>query len=251
MIKLMEKGTVVPQGYEPKAMERSSSLPPNPFWSERAQMEHRLTESRPEELPIPDDEEGVSEGEGKVNSPEPLEDVKAPKSKEAEGPKPGKQPSREAMTRKRSRSAPRSQKEKFQEDQDDQGSKFHTPASWENPTGTGRGGGNSGGREIQRSTGRVEAKEELTSQLQQDIERAMFAQLRQEKEELQQQVSRLEAKLQQKGKHKARSSTPQCAYEEPTLQSRMPPHSTPQCAPEEPALHPTTPPYGRKHSVCT
>ena len=77
MIKLMEKGTAVPQGYEPKAMERSSSLPPNPFWSEKAQMEHRLMESRPEELPIPDDEEGVSEGEGKANSPEPLEDVKA------------------------------------------------------------------------------------------------------------------------------------------------------------------------------
>ena len=178
----MEKGTAVPQGYEPKDMERSSSLPPNPFWSEKAQMEHRLMESRPEELPIPDDEEGVSEGEGKANSPEPLEDVKAPKSKEAEGPKPGKQPSREAMTRKRSRSAPRSRKEKFEEDQDDQGSKFHTPASWENPTGKGRGGGTSGGREIQRSTGRVEAKEELASQLQQDIERAMFAQLRQEKE---------------------------------------------------------------------
>jgi hypothetical protein len=67
----MEKGTAVPQGYEPKDMERSSSLPPNPFWSEKAQMEHRLMESRPEELPIPDDEEGVSEGEGKANSPEP------------------------------------------------------------------------------------------------------------------------------------------------------------------------------------
>lgn len=42
-------------------MERSASVPPNPFWSDRVQRDHELEEARPEDLPIQD--EGSSEGE--------------------------------------------------------------------------------------------------------------------------------------------------------------------------------------------
>eukprot|EP00435_Cladocopium_sp_Y103_P069220 s75_g32.t3 len=259
LIKQMEKGTSVPQGYEPKAMERSSSLPPNPFWSERARMEHRLVESRPEELPIPDDE-GLSEGEGegRADSPVPIKDQKPLKSKDEAG------SVRDAKSRRRSRSAPRGRKEKVDKDecgQSDQGLKFHTPASWENPTGKGRGGGTSGGREVTGSIGNGGLSEEVASQLQQDIERAMFAQMRKEKEELQQQVSRLEAKLQRQQQQKPartpRSNTPQCTqrshtpqcvqFEEPVLPPpTTPPRQTPMMTPMSPSQAPRYTPGGTR-----
>ena len=63
-IKRMSKGAVVPQGYEPNggAMERSASVPPNPFWSQRVQAEHKLEEARPEDLPIQDDDGSSDRG---------------------------------------------------------------------------------------------------------------------------------------------------------------------------------------------
>ena len=43
-------------------MERSASVPPNPFWSDRVQRDHELEEARPEDLPIQD--------EGEENKPQ-------------------------------------------------------------------------------------------------------------------------------------------------------------------------------------
>ena len=69
----MSKGAVVPQGYEPNggAMERSASVPPNPFWSQRVQAEHELEEARPEDLPIQDDDGSSDRGCTKTQCHQP------------------------------------------------------------------------------------------------------------------------------------------------------------------------------------
>ena len=63
-IKRMSKGALIPQGFEPNgsAMERSASIPPHPFWSQRVQRDHELEEARPEDLPIQDDDGSSDRG---------------------------------------------------------------------------------------------------------------------------------------------------------------------------------------------
>ena len=58
------------------ATSRASSLPPltggNPFWSEEANFQLRLATARPQDLPVPSDDEleqPLEKGQGQVKAP--------------------------------------------------------------------------------------------------------------------------------------------------------------------------------------
>jgi hypothetical protein len=148
---------------------RASSIPPNPFWSDRTKQNFQLEAARPMELPkVPSEGEDTSR-EGSVMSVKPVEDVTR-----------GRGVSRDEQRNE-------SRERRFEE------SKYKTPPS-EREGVTGGGGRQSEGR-MKTGKGRGEKRErEEPLELQRELEKEMVMLLRDQNAKLMAEVEELKAR---------------------------------------------------------
>ena len=148
---------------------RASSIPPNPFWSDRTKQSFQLEAARPMELPkVPSEGEDTSR-EGSVMSAKPVEDGTRGRG----------------VSRNEQRNE--SRERRFEE------SKYKTPPS-EREGVTGGGGRQSEGR-MKTGKGRGEKRErEEPLELQRELEKEMVMLLRDQNAKLMAEVEELKAR---------------------------------------------------------
>ena len=234
---------------------RSSSVPPNPFWSERVRDDHALMVMRPEELPaVPVDGEtsgGSVDTLGQSRSNPPRAIQLQPASE------------RGAMKRIRSRSPVQIQSPEGRARQPTPtlSQTFQTPASWAGPTGKGRGVSNATKRTrevmIQDQPRRMSQKsrskpvQSHANSLDREVEKAMFKQLAEQNELLRQQVDALKSRLDEQSNQAPQSASVQAtasASVEPQPRPVMttPPRETPMMTPMTPSAVARCTPGGTK-----
>ena len=234
---------------------RSSSVPPNPFWSERVRDDHALVVMRPEELPaVPVDGEtsgGSVDTLGQSRSNPPRAIQLQPASE------------RGAMRRIRSRSPVQVQAPEGRARQPTPtlSQTFQTPASWAGPTGKGRGVSNATKRTrevmIQDQPRRMSQKsrskpvQSHANSLDREVEKAMFKQLAEQNELLRQQVDALKSRLDEQSNQVPQSASVQAtasASVEPQPRPVMttPPRETPMMTPMTPSAVARCTPGGTK-----
>ena len=160
------------------AMVRATSqpVPSNPFWSERVMEEVRLDEARPEELPVPADDDWTERGEGMT--PRNAESVADRILNEDESSTRGR-PSERAARPDRSRSA---QQVKSGETGRQLSQRLKTPTSW------------CAGKETDKSSKSSEPEENQES-LERAVEREMMRELKHQNELLRQQVEWMQTRV--------------------------------------------------------